>query len=275
MKKTIIITGTSSGIGKATALLFAQKGWNVIATMRQLADAGELADAENITVLPLDISDSTSIQSALEAAIDKFGAIDVLLNNAGFAQYGVFESLSEEQIRKQFEVNVFGTMKVTKAILPILRKQNQGMIVNVTSGSGRFAVPLMSLYNASKFALEGFSESLAYELASQNIIVKIIEPGATASNFHHTLEESTATNQTPESYHAYIAQLNAKMDIVRQQSAGASSQASDIAGTIYDAVTDGSTQLRYVSGSDIQPIIDLRTASSEAEYMAFMRNLFN
>jgi len=275
MPKSILITGTSSGIGKATALLFAEKGWNVIATMRNIKDAEDLQSVENILVLSLDISDTASIENALKISVEQFGKIDVLLNNAGFAQYGIFESLSDEQIRNQFEVNVFGTMNVTKAILPIFRNQKEGMIINVTSGSGRFAMPLMSLYNASKFALEGFSESLSYELASQNITVKIIEPGATSSNFHHTLEESKIKNSTPESYNNYIEQLNTKMETLRQNTSGGSSQPNDIATTIYNAVTDGTTQLRYVSGKDILPIIELRSSSSEEEYISFMRNLFN
>ncbi|WP_300686167.1 SDR family oxidoreductase [Chryseobacterium sp.] len=272
MPKSILITGASSGIGKATALFFAEKGWNVIATMRNIRDAEDLTPIKNILILPLDVTEMESIENAFTIGTEKFGKIDVLLNNAGYAQYGIFESLSDKQIRNQFEVNVFGTINVTKSILPIFRTQGEGMIINVTSGSGRFSVPLMSLYNASKFALEGFSESLAYELASQNITVKIIEPGSTASNFHHTLEESTVSHSA---YNDYIQHLNSRMDIVRKNTSASSSVPDDIAATIFEAATDGAQTLRYVSGKDIQPIIDMRTSSSEEEYMRFMRNIFS
>lgn len=275
MNRTILITGASSGIGKATALLFSENGWNVIATMRNPAEAKYFEGIQNIFTVPLDVESSQSSSDAIEKGVEKFGQIDLLVNNAGYAQYGVFESFSEDKIIRQFEVNVFGTMRVTKSILPVFRKQGRGMIINVTSGSGRFAVPLMSLYNASKFALEGFSESVSYELASQNISVKIIEPGSTASNFHHTLEQSTMGNHTPESYTDYVARLNAVMENVRQNTAAATSSPKDIAAAIYKAATDGSDQLRYIAGNDIQSVIDLRTSASEEEYMDFMKVLFN
>lgn len=275
ISKTILITGASSGIGKATAFLFAEKGWNVIATMRNITDAGDLNGKQNILSLSLDITQVESVKKAISIGIEKFGVIDVLLNNAGYAQYGIFESLSDEQIRNQFEVNVFGTMNVIKSILPVLKNQGEGMIVNVTSGSGRFSVPLMSLYNASKFALEGFSESLSYELASQNIVVKIIEPGSTSSNFHHTLEESTVGQSVPAEYTPYAQHLNSKMEALRKNGSAISSKPVDIAAAIFNAVNDGTKKLRYVSGKDIQPIIDMRTSGSEENYMEFMKNLFS
>nr|WP_315035121.1 SDR family oxidoreductase [uncultured Chryseobacterium sp.] len=274
MSKTILITGASSGIGKATALLFAEKGWNVIATMRKITDGEDLKTIHNILIVPLDVTQVESVRGAIHRGIEKFGTIDVLLNNAGYAQYGIFESLSDEQIRNQFEVNVFGTMNVTQCILPVFRNQKKGMIVNITSGSGRFSVPLMSLYNASKFALEGFSESLSYELAPQNIVVKIIEPGSTSSNFHHTLKESTVKNSTPDEYAQYIQYLDSKMEVLRRNTSAGHSEPFDIASTIFHAVTDGTKKLRYISGKDIQPIIDKRTSASEEEYMEFMKNLF-
>lgn len=275
ISKTILITGASSGIGKATAFLFAEKGWNVIATMRNITDAGDLNGKQNILSLSLDITQVESVKKAISIGIEKFGVIDVLLNNAGYAQYGIFESLSDEQIRNQFEVNVFGTMNVIKSILPVLKNQGEGMIVNVTSGSGRFSVPLMSLYNASKFALEGFSESLSYELASQNIVVKIIEPGSTSSNFHHTLEESTVGQSVPAEYTPYAQHLNSKMEALRKNGSAISSKPVDIAAAIFNAVNDGTKKLRYVSGKDIPPIIDMRTSGSEENYMEFMKNLFS
>ncbi len=275
MKKTILITGASSGIGKATTEFFALNGWNVIATMRTIPKQSIFQDNPAIFSIELDVTSPATIEKAIAVSMKKFGKIDVLLNNAGYAQYGIFEALQDEKIRQQFEVNVFGTMNVTRAILPFMRQQGFGSIINITSGSGRFAVPLMSAYNASKFALEGFTESLSYELASQNITVKIIEPGSTSSNFHHRLEESTEGIKVPETYNSYVGTLNKKMEKVRSNTANNTSTPQEIAEAIYRATTDNTNTLRYVAGNDIEPIIKLRTETSEQEYIGFMRNLFN
>src|SRR6218665_398777 len=177
MKKTVLITGASSGIGKATSLYFARQGWNVIATMRNPEKETELVNEPNILVSRLEVNDPASINAAIAEGIAKFGKIDALINNAGYGQQGVFEAISTEKIQAQFDVNVFGTMNVTRAMLPHFRANQAGVIVNVSSGAGRVTTPLLSIYSASKFAIEGFSESLAFELDSQNIKVKIVEPG--------------------------------------------------------------------------------------------------
>jgi NAD(P)-dependent dehydrogenase (short-subunit alcohol dehydrogenase family) len=165
MKKTVLITGTSSGFGKVTAKLFARNGWHVVATMRNPGEQTDLVDTNDVMVTRLDLRDRESIGQAIEAGITRFGTIDVLINNAGFGLFGVFEATSREKIQEQFDVNVFGVMDVTRAILPHFRKNKGGLIINVSSGAGIFALPMISLYCASKFALEGFSESLSYELA--------------------------------------------------------------------------------------------------------------
>ncbi|MFZ4861143.1 SDR family oxidoreductase [Sphingobacterium sp. Mn56C] len=275
MNSTILITGASSGIGKATALYFAARGWQVIASMRDTTDAKAWGDRENIFLQQLDVCDAHSIEKGIAAGIAKFGKIDVLVNNAGYAQYGIFESIHEDQMRKQFEVNVFGVMRTTKAILPHFREQQNGILVNISSGTGRFTVPLMSLYSATKFAIEGFSESLAYELKAQNIRVKIIEPGSTASNFHHTLTAEAAENSTLPDYEAYRSTLEKRMSEIREKYATQASTPAAIAQTIFEAVTDGSDRLRYVAGDDILPFIALRTSSSEQEYQETMQKQFS
>lgn len=181
MTKTILITGTSSGLGKATARLFAHEGWNVVATMRRPEEERELVQLPNVLVTRLDVQDRVSITTAIEAAIARFGQIDALLNNAGFGLFGLFEATPPEKVAEQFNVNVFGVMDVTRALLPHFRQNKGGLILNISSGAGVFTLPMLSLYCASKFALEGFSEALSYELASQNIVVKIIEPGGIAN----------------------------------------------------------------------------------------------
>src|SRR5258706_1369432 len=163
-KKTVLITGTSSGFGKTAARLFAKKGWNVVATMRRPETEKELGGLEDMLVARLDVQDQSSIAEAIEAGIARFGRIDALINNAGFGLYGLFEATAVEKVREQFDVNVFGVMDVTRAILPHFRKNKRGLILNVSSGAGGSTMPMTSLYLASKLALPGFSESLPYEL---------------------------------------------------------------------------------------------------------------
>jgi NADP-dependent 3-hydroxy acid dehydrogenase YdfG len=172
MSKTVLITGCSSGFGRATAQVFSNNGWNVVATMRDVRGADDLANDHNMLVARLDVQDRSSIAEAVERAIECFGRIDALVNNAGFGLHGIFETSSPEKIQEQFDVNLFGVMNVTRALLPHFRANRGGTIVNISSGAGVFTLPLISLYCASKFALEGFSEALTYELAPLGITVK-------------------------------------------------------------------------------------------------------
>ncbi|WP_314005558.1 SDR family NAD(P)-dependent oxidoreductase [Xanthocytophaga flava] len=155
MNKTVLITGTSSGFGASAANYFAQKGWNVIATMGDTGKASGLRNLENIFVTKLNVEDIASIQWAIEAGIKHLGKIDVLVNNAGYGLFGIFESASRQAIQNQFAVNVFGAMDVTRAILPHFRENKSGVIINVNSGAGAIGFPMASIYSASKFALEG------------------------------------------------------------------------------------------------------------------------
>src|SRR5437588_5718868 len=178
--------------------------------MRRPEAEKELVGLDDILVTRLDVQDHSSIAEAIEAGIARFGRIEVVINNAGFGLFGLFEATPLEKVREQFEVNVFGVMDVTRSILPHFRKNKGGLILNVSSGAGVFALPMISLYCASKFALEGFSESLAYELASQNIIVKIIEPGGVVStNFGKRSGAEAAQNASLNDYDAFVAGTNA------------------------------------------------------------------
>lgn len=181
--KTVLITGCSSGIGKETAIYFAKNGWNVLATMRN-SNSAEFGEFTNIKKAVLDVNDNESITNAIDFAIKTFGAIDVIVNNAGYAAAGAFECASPEQIKKQFDVNVFGLMNVTRAILPYFRSKKQGTIINIASIAGHIALPTFSLYNSTKFAIEGYSEALQYELNQFNIKVKIVEPGPIKTDFY-------------------------------------------------------------------------------------------
>ncbi len=270
MKKTVLITGCSSGFGAAAARLFAAEDWNVVATMRRPDAGAGLQDLPDVLVTRLDVQDRESIDRAVGAAIERFGRIDVVVNNAGYGLFGVFEGTAREKVADQFEVNVFGVMDVIRATLPHFRENRSGLYINVSSGAGVFGLPMISLYNASKFALEGFSESLSYELAALGIGVKIVEPGGVLeTKFGERSGQEFSSTTTPSDYDGFIAGAGEVFEGLRRSRGLATSDA--VAKVIFEAATDGTDQLRYVATDDIRPLIDKRRGSSEAEYMAFMR----
>jgi NAD(P)-dependent dehydrogenase (short-subunit alcohol dehydrogenase family) len=272
VKKTILITGASSGLGKTAAKIFAGNGWNVVATMRSPDKEKDLASLNDVLVTRLDVQDGGSINAAIAAGVARFGKIDVLVNNAGFGLFGVFETISREKIQEQFDVNVFGVMEVTRAILPHFRKNKNGLILNISSGAGVYGLPMISLYCATKFALEGFSEALAYELTSQNIVVKIIELGGVVStNFGRRSGVEAAHNAPLADYDAFVAGANAIFTSLRAQRLATEEE---VAKVIFSAATDGTNQLRYVATNDILPLVKARRETSEQEYMALMRSRF-
>lgn len=269
MTQTIFITGASSGFGKAAATLFAEKGWNVAATMR--TPKGDFAAFDNVLELPLDVTRADTISSAVNAVVSRFGTIDVLLNNAGFAVNGLFEASTDEEIFRQFDTNVFGLMRVTRAFLPVMRKAGQGMILNLSSMGGVITLPMLSLYHASKFAVEGFTESLSYELTSQNIQVKLIEPGSATTNFAgRSMTVSDASGLTD--YDAFVKNYTETRE---SYLSAERSSADDIAKAIYTAATDGKAQLRYVVGADAQAHIDYRQKNGADRFVKKIKEDFN
>lgn len=269
MKKTILITGASSGIGRETARLFQQKGWNVIATMRSPGEETELNNLADVLITRLDVQDQSSIAGAIEEGINRFGRIDALLNNAGYALIGVFESATREQIQKQFNVNLFGLMDVTRAVLPHLRSQGSGIIINISSMGGQVAFPFGSFYHSTKFAVEGLSESLAHELYPLGISVKVVEPGSIATNFRGAVD--MIKNDIPIYDPMFAGFFNNYA-----QAAGHLSKATpaEVAQTIYEAATDGSNRLRYAIGADARFYIDAKYHNSDLDYMQRMRGYF-
>jgi NAD(P)-dependent dehydrogenase (short-subunit alcohol dehydrogenase family) len=272
MKNTVLITGASTGFGLSTAKRFAREGWNVIATMRTPRANHELSGLPDVLVTRLDVQDRGSIDAAVAAGVERFGRIDVVVNNAGFGLFGVFEATAREKIAEQFDVNVFGVMDVTRAVLPQLRKQQSGVIINVSSGAGVFALPATSAYCASKFALEGFSEALSYELAAQKIVVKIVEPGGVLETKfgERSAEEAGRAVSLPD-YDAFLAHSSSVFAGLRGARLSTSESVAEV---IFRAATDGSDQLRYVATEDIQPLVQKRRETSEGEYIAFMRAQF-
>jgi NAD(P)-dependent dehydrogenase (short-subunit alcohol dehydrogenase family) len=272
MQRTVLITGCSTGFGKVTARHFAEQGWNVIATMRRPEQGAELAAIAGIAVERLDVEDPASIAAAIDAGIARFGRIDALINNAGFGLFGVFEGIPEAKIREQFAVNVFGVMDVTRALLPHFREHRAGVIVNVSSGAGVFALPMLSMYCASKFALEGFSEALSYELGALGIVVKIVEPGGVISTDFGKRSGAEAANVNAiDDYSDFVVRSNEIFADMRTQRLATEE---DVAHAIFNAATDGSDRLRYVITEDIKPLVAARRETSEEAYMEFMRLSF-
>lgn len=270
MKKTIAITGASSGIGKATAEIFARAGWNVIAGMRTPERQSELTALGQVLVVRLDVQDPDTTASAIEAGLRRFGRIDVWVNNAGQGLFGLFESTPTEKIRDLFEVNFFGAIAAIRAILPHFRAQKQGLLVNISSATGRSTFPLLSAYCASKFALEGFCEALCFELGAQHIGVKIIEPGMVETRFNQRTQENNAGIPPPEDYKNYLQRVIAAYageDITPLS-------AEEAAKAIYEAITDGSDRLRYVIGADATGMLSARQSMSDQQYMDLMRKRF-
>jgi len=246
MRKTVFITGSSLGIGKETALYFAEREWNVVATMRTPASADiSLKNNKNIYIYYLDVLKSKSIIEAINFTIEKFKTIDVLVNNAGFATTGVFETSTEDHIEKQFATNVFGLFDVTKQIIPVLKKQKYGTIINIASILGRMGTPLNSLYISTKWAIEGFSESLAFELDLFNIKVKLIEPGIIKSDFWDRSMKVVSSDNCPE-YQIYREAADKKVEKMVKKG----SSPIIVAKTIYRAAVSTNKRFRYLSGKD-------------------------
>ncbi|PWC37468.1 SDR family oxidoreductase [Azospirillum sp. TSO35-2] len=275
MRKTVLITGCSSGIGRATALRFARQGWNVVATMRRPEPLPTPVEESggDILVTRLDVQDRASIAEAVSVGLGRFGRIDALVNNAGFGHFGLFEAAPRETMLEQFDVNVFGVMDVTRALLPQFRANRAGVIVNVGSGAGLFTLPMLSLYCASKFALEGFSEALSYELASQGIAVKLVEPhgGVSATRFGERSAEEHRADAELADYDGFVARTR---DAFGRMVSATTMDSDDVARVVFEAVTDGTDQLRYLVGDDARGFIKARRTLPEAEYVAFMRSWF-
>jgi len=269
MRKTILITGASSGLGKETAKLFQRKGWNVIATMRKPENETELHLLENVLVTRLDVLNVDSIEHAVNKGIEAFGRIDVLLNNAGYGAYGTLESFSREKIIRQFNTNVIGLLDVTKALLPHFRENSSGTIINISSIGGKMAFPLGALYHGTKFAVEGISESLKYEVAEFGGKVKLIEPGAITTDFTGRSLDF-CNDETYTEYQPLIGKVMSAMQSLFQNA----SAASVIANVIYQAATDDTSQLRYIAGEDAEYMIANHKQNDDETFEAGIKAQF-
>jgi NAD(P)-dependent dehydrogenase (short-subunit alcohol dehydrogenase family) len=264
MKKTVLITGASSGFGKVAAKLFHTKDWNVIATMRSPEKETELSTLSNVFISKLDVTDKLSIQNTVKEGIEKFGKIDVLVNNAGYGAMGALEAATEEQVKQQFDVNFFGLIEVTKAVLPGMRQQRSGTIINVSSVGGRVTFPFSSLYHATKFAVEGLTESMQYELNPLGVRLKIVEPGGYKTEFagrSMTLFSTDGLNDYQPAFNKFMGMIDhwpMSENIV------------EVADAIYEAATDGTEKLRYPVGHDAVQLIATRQQMGDVDFKKMM-----
>ena len=271
-KVVAVVTGSSSGIGFETSLLLAKNGFFTYATMRNLDKSNKIIDLKlkeklPLEVLELDVTDDKSVKEAIEKIANEQGTVNVLVNNAGYALVGPLEELSIQEFKEQFETNVFGAIRVTQAVLPIMRKQRHGTIVNISSIAGRIGFPLTSAYVSSKFALEGLSESMAYEIDQFGTKVILIEPGVIKTNFDHNLKIGKKVSTTNDRNSPYA-------DITEKRIAGFKPRfengipAIDVAKVILKAITSKNVPSgsRYLVGNDAFKLMEIRKNRSDKEF---------
>ena len=271
MASTVFITGCSSGIGAAAVRHFAAQGWNVAATLRKPGAASFEPGTGRVESFALDVTDDASVGNAVQQALARFGAIDVLINNAGYGLFGPFETATPEVIDRQMRTNVGGVFAVTRAVLPHMRAQGHGVIINVASLTGLVAMPLYSLYAASKFAVVGFSQSLSHELAPLGIRVKVFTPGAVATDFSgRSLARTFEGDGGP-----YAASVQKALAAFQgNRGAGNAQSAEQLAQALYGAATDGSAQVLYVTGDDAHAILKMRQEVGDEALLAGVRQRF-
>ena len=269
-KETVLITGSNSGIGRATAELLAGRGYRVLATMRNLDKGRDLAEAAkkngwDLTLLPLDVCQDDSVREAFRQA----GEVDVLINNAGFEVWGPIEEMAVGDIADQFDTNVYGPLRCINAVLPAMRRRGSGVIVNVSSVGGRVAAPLNGLYSASKFALEALSESLHYEVGHFGVRVHIVEPGSIETPFadNRRLVGAGAGDETSP-YRPLIGQWEEAT--IKLQGEGPRTQPSAVADAILEAIEKGD-KLRYPVGPDAQMVLAARKQMDDETFESAMR----
>jgi NAD(P)-dependent dehydrogenase (short-subunit alcohol dehydrogenase family) len=243
--QTIFITGASSGIGKACARLFQEKGWNVAVAVRNPESVADLGALAKVRVYRIDVTQPATIEAGVAAAIADFGGIDALVNNAGYAAMGPLEAASEEQLRRQFETNVFGLMNVTRAVLPHFRSRRAGTIVNISSIGGQIGLPLYSLYNGSKWAVEGFTEALQWELRPFGIRLRLIEPGIIKTDFYTRSMDFSRKPGLPD-YDAWAGPVAEAMNKGVAKAPGPDI----VARRILQAVLSRSWKLRWMAGRE-------------------------
>jgi NAD(P)-dependent dehydrogenase (short-subunit alcohol dehydrogenase family) len=270
MTKTVLITGTSSGYGFSMAERFLERGWNVVATMRHPDPSIFSHHADRLKVLALDVSRPETIDKAIADSITAFGGIDVLINNAGIGLASAVEATPDSAVREVFETNTFGVFNVCRAIIPHMRRQGHGVIINVTSSVTLGVVPLVALYAASKFAVEGFTEALSYELEQFDIKVRLVEPGYGPTTRFTANGGPRMQGLIPPDYGRFAQGCFEKFANYPTPYC----TETEVADAAYAAATDGGDRLRYPAGADSNMLTELRWTTSEDQYRARMREMF-
>lgn len=270
-KRTVLVTGCSSGIGLATCHVLSRNNFMTYGTVRNLSKAKKIQDLMNmddlsLKILRLNVNDNQSIKLAVKKILNDTGRIDVLINNAGYGMFGPIEEITTQEIKKQFETNFFGAIRLIKAIVPIMRKQGNGTIVNISSMVGRFGVPLNSAYVSSKFAVEGLSESISFELEEFGIRVIVIEPGVVKSDFFHNVKVKGMNLESP--YHELMERRVNFLDKAMKNSLTCSY---DVASIILEALNSKDPKFRYVVGNDATNSLRMRNSLSDRKFMEWIR----
>ena len=276
-QKVAIVTGSSSGIGYATSLILARNGFYTYASARNTNKSANLqstADAERLPLklIQLDVTDDRSVKAAVEQIVSEKGRIDVLVNNAGYGLFGAFEDLSVDEIKAQFETNFFGVIRVTQHVLPIMRNSiggGGGIIVNVSSVNGHVPFPVISAYVATKFALEGLSESIAYELEPFGIKVILIEPGAIGSGFMKGSVMSKRALDSKSAYFEFVRKVRSKISSDHENA----TQPEEVARTIGQAILSEKPEFRYVVGSDAVTLMQERKNMPYPDFQQMIRKI--
>ncbi|HKI07565.1 MAG TPA: SDR family oxidoreductase [Nitrososphaeraceae archaeon] len=267
-----VVTGSTGGIGLATSLALARNGYRTYATMRNLAkrdSVQSVVDKQHlpIRVVQLDVTDENSIKSAIQSILSETGRIDLLVNNAGYGLTGALEDIGIDEIKAQYETNLYGVIRVTQEVLPIMRKQGSGRIINISSGAGRFGFPGGSAYVSSKFALEGLSESMAYELEQFGIKTVLVEPGFVRTNFGDNMVIAQKA-QDPNSPYSQMMQM---MSSIRGKMLENASDADLVAEVVVEAATAKEPNLRYLAGKDVQQMVAAKKSMSDEEFQKMMK----
>ncbi|HXW11565.1 MAG TPA: SDR family oxidoreductase [Nitrososphaeraceae archaeon] len=274
-QKVAVITGSSSGIGLETAFTLARNDYITYATMRSPEkDTSIKATVQNeelpIRIVQLDVTDDSSVKNAVDHIISEAGRIDVLVNNAGYGLVGAFEDLAMEETKSQYETNLFGLIRVTQAVLPTMRKQRSGRIINVSSGAGIFGYPGGSAYVSTKFAVEGLSESIAYELEPFGIKVILIEPGFIRTNFGNAMVIAKKAQNQASPYSGLMQKMMASATELAKNA----SDAELVANIILDAATNPNPRIRYLAGKDVESWAASKKTMDEFEFFNMMKSLF-
>lgn len=281
--KVAVVTGSSSGIGLETSLLLARNGFYTYAAMRNPDKSKKegmvnVADREKLPlkVIPLDVVDDKSVKEAIDRITTEQGRIDVLVNNAGYLLLGPLEELSIEEFKEQFETNFFGAIRVTQAVLPIMRRHKEGVIINISSIAGRIGFPLSSAYVSSKFALEGLSESMAYEVEQFGIKVILVEPGVIKTNFANNIKigKRVSSSSSSSSSHTNTSTNSSSQysELIRNRIAGfkprfeSGSAPIEVAKIILKCITSKNSHLRYLVGDDAFKLMDIRKNASDKDF---------